>query len=304
MRQTDPIEVQVWRGPVVESRHLVVASVADAAGRELERYGDPDIVTFWRSAAKPFQARPWVDAGVAEHYGWGEREIAIMCASHVGADEHAELVRAMLADLGLSEADLQCDEGARGARHGCSGNHTGFLAGCRLHGWDTATYRAADHPAQRAALSATADAAGCGVDDLALGVDGCGIVVCATPVAVLARAYARLPVLAPRIAAAMRGNPVLIEGEGEPDTQTMQGFPGLVSKAGAEGVGCASLPDGRGVAVKALDGNDRATGPALATLLARCLGLDDVPDSVVAVARPLVRNDHNDAVGEIRAILP
>jgi L-asparaginase II len=303
MRQTGPIEVQVWRGPVVESRHLVVASVADAAGREIERYGDSDIVTFWRSAAKPFQARPWVDAGVAERYGWGEREIAIMCASHVGADEHAELVRAMLADLDLSEADLQCDEGATGARHGCSGNHTGFLAGCRLHGWDTATFRAADHPAQRAALAATADAAGCGVDDLALGVDGCGIVVCATAVAALARAYARLPVLAPRIAAAMRGNPVLIEGEGEPDTQTMQGFPGLVSKAGAEGVGCASLPDGRGVAVKALDGNDRATGPALATLLARCLGLDDVPDSVVAVARPLVRNDHNDAVGEIRAIL-
>jgi hypothetical protein len=29
-----------------------------------------------------------------------------------------------------------------------------------------------------------------------------------------------------------------------------------------------------------------------------------VPDSVVAVARPLVRNDHHDAVGEIRAILP
>jgi hypothetical protein len=53
-----------------------------------------------------------------------------------------------------------------------------------------------------------------------------------------------------------------------------------------------------------LCGNDRATGPALATLLARCLGFDDVPDSVVSVARPLVRNDHHDAVGEIRAIMP
>ncbi len=306
MRQAGSIEVEVWRGPVVESRHLVVASVHDAAGRELERYGDPDVVTFWRSAAKPFQARPWVDAGVAERYGWGEREIAVMCASHVGADEHAELVRAMLAGLDLSEADLQCDEGAGAlrARHGCSGNHTGFLAGCRLHGWDTATYRAADHPAQRAALEASADAAGCGVDGLTLGVDGCGIVVCATPIATLARAYARLPLLAPRIAAAMRAHPVLIEGEGEPDTQTMQGFPGLISKAGAEGVGCASLPDGRGVAVKAMDGNDRATGPALTALLARCLGLDDVPDGVVAVARPLVRNDHDDAVGVIRAVLP
>ena len=304
MTQAGPIEVQVWRGPAVESRHLVVAAVCDAAGRELERYGDPDLATYWRSAAKPFQARPWVQAGVAERFGWGDREVAIMCASHVGSDEHAGLVRAMLADLGLSESDLQCDDGALRARHNCSGNHTGFLAGCRLHDWDTATYRAPDHPAQRAALAATAEAAGCAVDDMVLATDGCGVVVYATPVTALARAYARLPLVAPRITAAMRANPVLIEGEGEPDTQTMQGYAGVISKAGAEGVGCASLPDGRGVAVKVLDGNDRATGPALATLLARCLGLDGVPDGVVAVARPPVRNDHHDVVGEIRAVLP
>jgi L-asparaginase II len=303
MRRTDPIEVQVWRGPTVESRHLVAASVCDAAGVELARYGDPDVATCWRSAAKPFQALPWVRAGVAERYGWGDREVAIMCASHVGSDEHVQLVCAMLADLGLTEADLQCDEGELRARHNCSGNHTGFLAGCRLNGWETATYRAADHPAQRAALAATAEAAGCAVDDLALATDGCGIVVCATPVTALARAFARLPAIAPRVAAAMRAHPVLIEGAGEPDTVIMQGFPGLISKAGAEGVGCASLPDGRGVAVKVLDGNDRATGPALAALLARCCGLDDVPASVVPVARPAVRNDHHDAVGEIVAVL-
>jgi len=304
MRQTGPIEVQVWRGPAVESRHLVAACVSDAAGTELARYGDPGVATYWRSAAKPFQALPWVRAGVAPRFGWGDREIAIMCASHVGSDEHAQLVRAMLADLGLTEADLQCDDGELQARHNCSGNHTGFLAGCRLNGWDTATYRAADHPAQRAALAATVEAAGCAVDDMVLGVDGCGIVVYATPVAALARAFARLPALAPQIAAAMRAHPVLIEGAGEPDTVIMQGYRGLVSKAGAEGVGCAALPDGRGVAVKVLDGNDRATGPALATLLARCLGLSDVPAAIAAVARPTVRNDHHDAVGEIVAVLP
>jgi len=298
-----PVEVEVWRGPVVESRHLVAASVCDEAGRELERYGDPGVVTFWRSAAKPFQARPWI-AGVVERYGWGEREIAILCASHMGYDEHAGLVRAMLADLDLSEADLQCDDGTLGARHNCSGNHTGFLAGCRLHGWDVGSYRTADHPAQRAALAATAEAAGCAVSDMELGVDGCGVVVYASPVTALARAFARLPDLEPVIAGAMRANPRLIEGEGEPDTLIMQGFPGVVSKAGAEGVGCASLPDGRGVALKVLDGNDRATGPALAVLLAHCRGLDDVPELLVPVARPVVRNAHHDPVGRIVARLP
>jgi L-asparaginase II len=128
--------------------------------------------------------------------------------------------------------------------------------------------------------------------------------VYATPVTALARVYAQLPAIAPRVAAAMRAHPVLIEGKGEPDTVIMQGYLGLISKAGVEGVGCASLPDGRGVAVKVLDGNDRATGPALAALIAQCLGLDDVPAAVVPVARPMVRNDHHDAVGEIVAVLP
>ena len=303
MKQAGPIEVEVRRGRVVESRHLVAAAVCDAQGVEIERHGDPGVVTYWRSAAKPFQAQPWVRAGVAERYGWGEREIAIMCASHVGSDEHVRLVRAMLTDLELTEADLQCDGGELRARHNCSGNHVGFLAGCRLNGWDIATYRAPGHPAQIAALEATAEAAGCAVDDMALGVDGCGVVVCATALTTLAGAYARLPVTAPRQAAAMRAHPVLVEGRGEADTVIMQGFPGLVAKCGAEGVGCASLPDGRGIAVKVLDGNDRATGPALAALLARCCGRDDVPASVVPVARPAVRNDHGEAVGEIVAVV-
>ena len=304
MRQAGPIEVQVWRGAAVESRHLVTASVSNAAGVELERYGDPGVATYWRSAAKPFQALPWVRAGVAERFGWDDRAIAIMCASHVGADEHAQLVRSLLADLDLTEADLQCDEGELRARHGCSGNHTGFLAGCRLNGWDIATYRAAGHPAQQAALVATAEAAGRAVDDMALGVDGCGIVVYATPVTAMAHAYARLPLLDSRIAAAMRAHPVLIEGVGGPDTVMMQGYPGVIAKAGAEGVGCAALPDGRGIAVKVLDGSHRAIAPALGALLARCLGCNEAPAGVAAVVRPVLRNDHHDVVGEIFAVLP
>ena len=150
------VVVNVYRGPSVESRHQLVASVVDAEGREVARYGDPDFSTYWRSSAKPFQARPWVDGGTIDHFGWGDQEVAIICASHVGADVHATLVRRMLADIGLGEADLRCDRELK-ACHNCSGNHTGFLAGCRLNGWDTATYRAADHPAQRAALAATAE---------------------------------------------------------------------------------------------------------------------------------------------------
>lgn len=301
--QRPPIVVDVWRGPAVESRHHVIASIVDAAGVESVRYGDPGFVTYWRSSAKPFQARPWVDDGTIEHFGWDDREMAIMSASHVGADMHAELVRRMLADIGLSEPDLRCDAELK-SRHNCSGNHTGFLAASVHHGWDVAGYQRPEHPAQRAAVASIAEAAGTAVEDILCGVDGCGIVVTATAVTTVAKAYARLDELAPRIAAAMRANPVLIEGEGELDTVVMQGFPGAVSKAGAEGLGCVALPGGGAVAVKALDGGDRAVGPTLIALLVRQLGFAAVPDVARLQARPPVTNDAGSIVGELVATLP
>ena len=136
-----------------------MASLSTPAGREVARYGDPGFVTYWRSSAKPFQARPWVDDGTIDHFGWGDRETAIICASHVGADEHAQLVRRMLADIACSEADLRCDHELK-ARHNCSGNHTGMLAACVHHGWELATYQRPDHPAQRAGVAAVSEACG------------------------------------------------------------------------------------------------------------------------------------------------
>jgi L-asparaginase II len=261
------------------------------------------VPSYWRSSAKPFQARPWVDGGTIEYFGWHDEEVAIMCASHVGADVHAKLVRQMLADIGLSESDLRCDHELK-ARHNCSGNHTGMLAACVHHGWDVATYQQPDHPAQRAAVASLAAACGIPEADIPCGVDGCGIVVCATPIVAAARAYARLAKLAPRIDAAMRAHPVLIEGEGELDTVIMQTFPGTLSKAGAEGLGCTALPNGGAVAVKVIDGGDRGVGPALVALLVRYLGMEDVPESAAEIAKPPIFNDAGDVVGELVASLP
>jgi L-asparaginase II len=102
----------------------------------------------------------------------------------------------------------------------------------------------------------------------------------------------------------MRAHPVLIEGEGELDTVVMQGFAGTVSKAGAEGLGCVALPGGGALAVKALDGADRAVSPALIALLVRQLGLADVPDVARRQSRPPVLNDAGSVVGELVATLP
>ena len=51
----DPIQVEVTRGSVVEAMHTVHA-VAVRDGRIVAEAGDPRLLTFIRSSAKPIQA--------------------------------------------------------------------------------------------------------------------------------------------------------------------------------------------------------------------------------------------------------
>ena len=301
--QHPEILIQSRRGGTVESLHRAVAALAGPDGEIVERWGDPGMVTYWRSSAKPFQAQAWLTDGTVAHFGWGAEELAIMSASHDGLDFQADLVRRMLADLGLSEADLRCDTKLK-ARHNCSGNHTGFLAASVRHGWDVATYQRPDHPAQIAALRAFAACTGVDPATLATGVDGCGIVCYATPVTVAASTFALMPELLPEISAAMRANPMLVEGPTWFDTIIMETMPGTTSKSGAEGLGCVSLPDGRGFSVKVVDGADRAMEPAALAVLTAAVGDDAVPERVKALGRPPVKNDAGDVVGELLAVVP
>jgi L-asparaginase II len=116
-------------------------------------------------------------------------------------------------------------------------------------------------------------------------VDGCGIPTYAQPLSVQARLLLRTPA---RIAAAMRARPELVGGDGADDTALMRLLPGFVAKRGAEGLLCASAPDGRGYAFKVADGNGRALRPAVAAVL----GVDDF-------AHVPVLNSRGETVGTI-----
>ena len=56
--------------------------------------GDPSLVTFFRSSAKPIQALPLVRL----RPDLGDEEIAIACASHLARPEQVNAVRRLLAD--------------------------------------------------------------------------------------------------------------------------------------------------------------------------------------------------------------
>jgi L-asparaginase II len=312
------MRVEQRRGDRTETVHRVHVAVVDAAGTVVARAGDPGFVTFWRSAAKPFQAVPLVADGAADHFGLEASQLALACASHSSEPAQVEGVRAFLAQIGASESDLRCgphvplsesvaeDYRERGVRltpvySNCSGKHTGMLALARHHGWPTEDYHRLAHPVQQRCLAEVARWTGVPVASIGTAVDGCGVVCFALPLVSMAAAYARLAGAewgAGRIVAAMVRHPELIAGEGRPCTEMMRAFPDrVITKVGAEGVYCALLMRERlGVALKVEDGHGLAAALAMASTLAQ-LGLVPQPDALVSRVN---YNTRGEAVGELR----
>ena len=302
----------MYRGTVLESRHRVHVAVVDASGRLVAHAGDVEYRTFWRSAAKPFQAQPLVDDGVVERFGLKRQDLALTCASHSSEPGQVALVREFLQRVGGSERDLMCgphrplsdavakDYETRGVRltaitSNCSGKHTGMLALAKHHGWPTEFYARLEHPVQQRCLKSVSQYTDVAAADLGVAVDGCGVACFALPLRNMALAYTRLdgPMLE-----AMTLHPELIAGEGRPCTEIMRAHPGrVVAKVGAEGVYSALLiREGLGVSLKVEDGHSVASALAIAAVLAE-LGLKPQPASLL---RKPIGNSRGETVGEMR----
>lgn len=298
---------RVVRSGLEESVHVGDVAVCDVDGRLVARAGDPDREVFIRSCAKPLQAAVSL-AAIGEQLP--DRELAVMCASHNGEPVHLGAVRALLERAGLgpqalrtpSSYPLDPDEMARSQhRHplysDCSGTHAGMLLASVRGGWSTATYPRRSHPLQRRVTRAMQR--GTGIDDLRIGVDGCGVPVHGMPLRAIATLYARLGrpdrlgdlgIVSARAVDAMLAEPYLVGGRDRVDTSLMQAVPGLVAKDGAEALCCVSVPAiGIGVAVKVADAGDRAAGPATVEVLSQLGALDAAQRrSLARVARPAV----------------
>lgn len=296
--------VRVLRSGLEESVHLGHVAVCDVEGRLVASAGDPHRPVFARSSMKPVQAAVSLGA-IGE--GLGDDLVAVMCASHNGEPIHVSAVRRLLRTAGLGLSALRNPPGwpldpwsmAKAGRprrvlHNCSGKHAGMVAACERQGWDREDYRAATHPLQRRILRAVRVLTG--LNDMEVGVDGCGVPVHGMPLSAMATMYARLGRLRPfgalgeRIAecsAAMRAHPYLVAGRNRTDTALMEGSRDLVVKSGAEGLACAAVPAaGLGVAVKIADGGERASGPALIRALTLVGALSDTE---LAALEPFAR---------------
>ena len=287
------LRIVVRRNDVVEATHLVHA-VAVRDGAVIEQAGEDGRIAYLRSSAKPFQALPLVRV----RDDLTTKEIAIASASHLASPEQLAAVRSLLEKAPAAEDELECGAEPTPLQHNCSGKHAGMLALCRVHGWASGGYRLATHPVQHACLAEVAAAADVPAEEISTAVDGCGVITFALPLERMALMFSRLEQVdaGARVAAAMRAHPELIRGPMAADSLLMRELEGWTAKGGAEGLLCASGPDGLGLALKVEDGSMRAMRPALAELLRR-LGFE----TGELGAEPL-ENSRGERVGEVVAV--
>jgi L-asparaginase II len=306
--------VEVTRGSIVESLHFGAVTVVDAAGNLVASIGNPGTFTYLRSSAKPIQVLPFVESSAADHFGISDRELAIMCASHHGTDEHVTVIQAIQARLGISAGDLLCGmhtpadkataermllnhEENTPLRHNCSGKHTGMMAAALFNNLPIADYINPNHPIQQTIIKVFSEMTGVPVAEMAFGIDGCSAPVFAVPMRSAAWAFAQLadPSALPeprcsalrRIFRAMTTNSSMVAGPGAFDTLLMEiGGGKILTKGGAEGYqaiavlpgACGAGSPAYGITIKISDGdlfNSRAR-TIVAVEVLRQLGALDV----------------------------
>ena len=312
---TDPIVVEVVRNGFVESVHRARVVVTAPDGTVCHRAGGVDAPMYPRSSAKPMQAVAMLRLG---HDATGEL-LALSGASHSGEAFHRDGAVRMLRAVGLgAEAlqntpDLPLDADARTAwvrdGHGpepvaqnCSGKHAGMLSAAVHSGAGTDDYLRPDHPVQQACFTAIGDLTGETPGDLA--VDGCGAPLWSVTLAGLARAFGRIAAATDgperAVADAFRDHPEWASGTTRDEAALHRAVPGLVCKAGAEGVHAIGLPDGTGIAIKVVDGASRGRA-AIAARVLRGLGHDH-PTLTEQSTAPVL--GHGRPVGEVRVVAP
>lgn len=308
----NPVFATRQRAGFVEREHHGRVAIVDgrAGGTALvAALGDIEAAFLPRSSCKILQALPMVESGAADAARLSPRLLALSCASHQGSDAHAGLAAGWLAEMGLSEADLECGAQTSGddatrtrmirageaptqLHNNCSGKHSGFLCLARHVGAPIGGYVAPDHPVQKAVAAATAELAGEDVERFA--IDGCSAPNFALSLHGLARAAARIAAAetalsgarrdaAIRLRDAMAAHPFEVAGEGRACTALMRAGGGrLMVKTGAEGAFIAMIPElGLGVALKIDDGDTAAAECAMAGVLV-ALGVLSAEDPAVA----------------------
>ena len=279
-RAQGEVIAQIIRNGLVESEHCAHFVMLNADGSIHKAKGAIELPIFPRSSVKAIQAAGMLRAGLK----LSSEQLALVCASHSGSQRHLDIVASILHDCGLDVSALRNTvdrpigeeerrvwglNPATSLAQNCSGKHAGMISTCVANGWDVESYLSPDHPLQQGILRELETLAG--EKTVNTTADGCGAPLFAISTLGFARAFRAMTIstdpIHQEIMAACRKHPELVAGEGRLTTKLMREIPGLFMKEGAEAVEVATLPDGRTLVFKIIDGSQRAFGPIISSAL-------------------------------------
>ena len=327
------IVLHYTRAGHVENIHRGDVAAVNCAGEIVSAVGNANLPMFWRSAAKPFQALPFVKNGGLEKYNITDEELALLVSSHSGEENHVALVRGILKKLGLDETVLDCGvvrpmsgkafknliakgEKVLPVHNPCSGKHSQIIALAMMLGVPFEGYTKPEHAAQKLIFKHVAMAAKVPEDKLEIGIDGCGVPVFYLPLYNMALAYARLSTpskgdwgeyenAALKIRDAMSKYPQVISGTGRIDLAVSEVTGGrIIAKIGADAVYCMCVKDENlGIAFKIEDGDYAAINPMVIAVLKK---LDLLTNDELAKLEekfpPVLKNHRGEIIGTIEAV--
>ena len=271
--------LEVIRSGMVESVHAGHLLIEDSDGNELLSLGDVTSPIYPRSAIKAIQASAMVRSGLR----LSPKQLALVCASHAGSNEHLEVARSILIGAGLDESALQNtpdkplgsaeriawgEKVATSLSANCSGKHAGMLATCVANNWDLKSYREPSHPLQQKIIEEFERLSQVKIEKIS--IDGCGAPLFALSIKAISRAVRNLirsqdPVHQEVISACIE-NPTMVSGNGRLPTLLMESGK-LFAKDGAEGVMEIATRSGGTITWKMSDGSQRGANElAMASL--------------------------------------
>lgn len=326
---SNPVLVELTRGPLVESIHRGAVAIADATGAVRFELGEVSKPVYPRSAFKMMQALPLVESGAADAFKVRPQELSMACASHSAEPFHVRTIAKWLGRIGCEACQLACgphlplSEPAAHAmirarklptrlHNNCSGKHTGFLTLARHLKAPVEDYVATDHPVQKAVRQAVGEMCDTAPEDMPIGIDGCAAPNFGIVLSKLATGFARLAdpsrlgrtraKAVKRLMAAVTRHPLYESGTGRADAIFIGASSGgTMTKIGAEAVYGAAIPSlGLGVALKIDDGNARGAETAMAAILTRLGVLDPKASAATQFTAAPILNWRGEVCGERR----
>ena len=318
-----------YREGVLECLHYGTACAADERG-VIARVGQDDWQCFYRSASKPIQALPVLVRGLHRRYGLTDEEAAIFSGSHWGDEDHVRALTSILEKTGLHEEDmimlptypvrpsrrdelLRANLPPRRIYHNCAGKHLALMLLARDLDEDVRDYWRRDSRTQKLVREMVGYVSGARDEEIAVGVDGCGVPVFAVPFHCIADAYRKLvcpeEIADEGVRRAVIENverlhryPNMIAGRDLVDT-VITANPDLIAKSGALGVYAIGVRSKRmGIVFKTADGShDEFAASAIEAL--EELGV--APETVAELKRLYpdeIVNDNREVVGRRRAV--